>query len=202
MLNPSRCARTLAVVSTGLLLGAPARLTTGAVQQTITGGLALGDFVLVDNRMDGGVRRQGQFAHRCRHELPRAGAVEIFDGRVDAGTMHFKCRSEDGKSTIAFSGKVNGDRITFSWDLHEPEPVPPPAYDTGERPGEIIVRRVSDGAGRLILDRLAERRRTTRPPFTALTFDRILNSEREQAAKSQGTDLWNFEKRATDAGHP
>ena len=179
MLNPSRCARTLAVVSTGLLLGAPAQLTTGAAQQTITGAWrsetsswwTTGWTVVFDVR--------GNSLTGAVTNCPRAGAVEIFDGRVDAGTVHFKCRSEDGKSTIAFSGKVNGDRITFSWDLHEPEPVPPPAYDTGERPGEIIVRRVSDGAGRLILDRLAERRRTTRPPFTALTFDRILNSERE-----------------------
>ena len=85
----------------------------------------------------------------------------------------------DGKSTIAFTGRVNGDGITFSWDLHEPEPVPAPAYDTGERPDKIIVRRVSDGVGRLILDRVAERRRRTRPPFTSLTFDRILNAERE-----------------------
>ena len=49
---------------------------------------------------------------------PRPGAVEIFDGRVDGDTIRFSCRSEDGRSTISFAGKLSGDRITFSWDLH------------------------------------------------------------------------------------
>ena len=137
-------------------------VTTGAAQQTITGAWrsetsswwTSGWTVVFDVR--------GNSLTGVVTNCPRAGAVEIFDARVDAGTVHFKCRSEDGKSTIAFSGKVNGDRITFSWDLHEPEPVPAPAYDTGERPGEIIVRRVSDGAGRLILDRA--RRATSNDP--------------------------------------
>ena len=63
------------------------------------------------------------------------------------------------QSTIALTEKVDGDQILFSLELHQSEPVPAPSYDTGEKPGEIIVRRVSAGAGRLILDRIAERRR-------------------------------------------
>ena len=118
MLNP------LAAVSTGLLLGVSSQLTTGAAQQTITGAWrsetsswwTTGWTVVLDVR---------GISLTAVTNCPRAGAVEIFDGRVDTGTVHFKCRSEDGKSTIAFSGKVNGDRITFSWDLHEPEPVRP-----------------------------------------------------------------------------
>jgi alcohol dehydrogenase (cytochrome c) len=179
MLTLARCARTLAFITAGLLLGAPVRVTTGAAQQTIAGAWRSetsswwtdGWTVVFDVR--------GNSLTGAVTNCPRAGAVEIFDARIDAGIVQFKCRSEDGRSTIAFTGKVNGDRITFSWDLAEPEPVPPPAYDTGERPGEIIVRRVSAGAGRLILDRVVERRRMTRPPFTSLTFERILNAERE-----------------------
>ena len=179
LLKPSRCARTLAVVTAGLLLGAPAQIATGAAQQTIIGAWRSetpswwtdGWTVVFDV--------SGDSVTGAVTNCPRAGAVEIFDARIEAGTVNFKCRSEDGKSTIAFTGKVDGDRITFSWDLHEPEPVPAPAYDTGERPGDIIARRVSAGAGRLILDRVAERRRITRPPFTLLTFDRILNADRE-----------------------
>ena len=110
---------------------------------------------------------------------PRPGAVEIFDGRIDGSTIRFSCRSQDGRSTIAFTGRLNGDEITFTWDLQEPVPVPPPGYDTGERPSHIVVKRVSDSAGRLVMDRLAERIRTTRPPFTPVTFDRILNADRE-----------------------
>ena len=97
MLNLSRCARTLAVVSTGLLLGVPAQLTTGAAQQTITGAWrsetsswwTTGWTVVFDVR--------GNSLTGAVTNCPRAGAVESFDARIDAGTVHFKCRSEDGK---------------------------------------------------------------------------------------------------------
>jgi len=159
MLNPAACARALAVIKAGLLTGAPAQTTTGAAQQTIAGAWrsetpswwTTGWTVVFDVR--------GNSLTGAVTNCPRAGAVEIFDARIDAGAVHFKCRSEDGKSTIALTEKVDGDQISFSWELHQPEPVPAPAYDTGEKPGEIIVRRVSAGAGRLILDRIAERRR-------------------------------------------
>ena len=110
---------------------------------------------------------------------PRAGAVEIFDGRIEGDTIRFSCRSEDGRSTMAFTGTLKDDRITFSWDLREPVPVAPPRYATGETPSRFTVERAPASAGRLVLDRLAERMRTTRPPFTAVTFDRILHSDRE-----------------------
>ena len=65
-------------------------------------------------------------ADRRVTNCPRAGAVEIFDGRIDGDTVRFSCRSQDGRSTIAFTGKLNGDQITFTWDLREPVPVAPP----------------------------------------------------------------------------
>src|SRR5688572_31178311 len=113
MLNPSRCARTLAVVSTGLLLAAPAQLTMGAAQQTITGAWrsetsswwTTGWTVVFDvsgNSLTGAVTN-----------CPRAGAVEIFDGRVDAGTVHFRCRSEDGKDRK--STRLNSSHSQISY---------------------------------------------------------------------------------------
>jgi alcohol dehydrogenase (cytochrome c) len=110
---------------------------------------------------------------------PRAGAVEIFDGMIDGDTLGFSCRSEDGRSTITFTGKLNGDQIVFSWDLREPVPVPPPPYATGEKPSQITVKRVPDSAGRLVVDRLAERIRKTRPAFAPVTFDRIQRADQE-----------------------
>ena len=76
--------------------------------------------------------------------------------------------STQGRSTSSAAAKTEHHRVDrkgrrrsnlFSLELHQSEPVPAPSYDTGEKPGEIIVRRVSAGAGRPILDRIAERRR-------------------------------------------
>ena len=43
--------------------------------------------------------------------------TEIFDGRVDGKTVTFKCRSADGDRLMTFVGTINGDVITFTWDL-------------------------------------------------------------------------------------
>jgi alcohol dehydrogenase (cytochrome c) len=110
---------------------------------------------------------------------PRGGAIEIVDGRIEGDTIRFNCRSEDGRSTMAFTGTLKDDQITFSWDLREPVPVAPPPYATGQPPSQFTVQRAPGSAGRLVLDRLAERIRTTRPPFTPVTFDRIQHSDRE-----------------------
>jgi len=134
MLTPSRCARTRAVITAGVLLGAPVLVTTAAAQHPVAGTWrsetrswwTTGWTVVFDvsgNSLTGAVTN-----------CPRAGAVEIFDARIDAGTVRFTCRSEDGKSTIAFIGKVSGDRITLSWDLQEPEPVPPRRTTRGRGP--------------------------------------------------------------------
>lgn len=110
---------------------------------------------------------------------PRPGVVEIFDGRIEGDTIRFSCRSEDRRSTIAFTGRLKADQITFSWDLQEPVPVAPPPYVSGQPPSEITVQRAPASAGRLVLDRLVERIRTTRPAFTPVSFDRILHADRE-----------------------
>ena len=95
MLNPAACAGTLAVITAGLLTGAPAQTMTGAAQQTIAGAWRSETpswwttawtvvFDVRGNSLTGAVTN-----------CPRAGAVEIFDARIDAGAVHFKCRSED-----------------------------------------------------------------------------------------------------------
>ena len=47
----------------------------------------------------------------------RGGGLPIFDGRIEADTITFKCRSGDGQRTITFNGRPNGDRIEFVWSI-------------------------------------------------------------------------------------
>ena len=44
---------------------------------------------------------------------------------------------------------------------------------------QFAAKRGARGAGELVLDRIAERARTTRPDFSPITFDRILNADKE-----------------------
>jgi alcohol dehydrogenase (cytochrome c) len=172
-------AKTLVAVATSLLLCASAASSIGWAQQGASGTWRSETQMWWTGGWTVVLEARGTTLTGAVTNCPRPGAVEIFDGRIDGSTIRFSCRSQDGRSTIAFTGRLNGDEITFTWDLQEPVPVPPPGYDTGERPSHIVVKRVSDSAGRLVMDRLAERIRTTRPPFTPVTFDRILNADRE-----------------------
>jgi len=167
-------AKTLVAVAAGVLLSASAALSIGSARQDVSGSWrsetpswwTTGWTVVLEAR---GTTLTGAVTN-----CPRSSAVEIFDGRLDGDTIRFSCRSQDGRSTITFTGKLNGDRIAFAWDLQGE-----PANDTDGRPSLITVKRVPDSAGRLVRDRVAERMRTTRPAFAPVTFDRILHADRE-----------------------
>ena len=112
--------------------------------------------------------------------------VEIFDGRIDGDTITFKCRSADGDRTLTFTGSVDRDEIIFTWELqvreagHPPDTNEPFALSNPNRaPTRFTAKRVADGSGNLILARIAERVRTTRPVPTPVTFERILHADRE-----------------------
>ena len=47
---------------------------------------------------------------------PRIGS-EISEGHVDGNTITFTCRREDTFGTIAFTGKITGNEIAFTWKL-------------------------------------------------------------------------------------
>lgn len=172
-------AKTFVAVAAVLLLWASAGSSIGSARQDISGTWRSETQMWWTGGWTVVLEARGTTLTGAVTNCPRPGAVEIFDGRIDGDTVRFSCRSQDGRSTISFVGKLTADEITFAWDLHEPVPVPPPGYDTGEKPSHITVKRVSDSAGRLVLDRLANRLRTTRPPFTPVTFDRILHADRE-----------------------
>jgi alcohol dehydrogenase (cytochrome c) len=171
---PAICALGLALA--GGLWGQPIASALGAGQATITGAWrsvtpswwTSGWTVVLE--ADGGTVRGA--VTNC----PRAGAVEIFDGRVEGDTVTFKCRSEDGQSTLAFTGRLAGDEIRFTWDLQGR-----PADGAADQPDppQITVERVSDTVGEMVRARIAERVRTTRPSFSPVTFDRILRADRE-----------------------
>ena len=103
-------------MSDSLQSGAPlAQVTTGVAQQTIAGTWRSETPSWWTTGWTVVFNVSGDSLTGVVTNCPRAGAVDIFDACVDAGTVHFKCRSEDGKSTIAFTGKLNGERIAFSW---------------------------------------------------------------------------------------
>lgn len=116
-------------------------------------------------------------------------AVEIIDAHVQGNAISFKCRSLDGDRTLMFEGIFNAGEISLTWKLQVREGGrPPDSYDQFSptnkdprfaAPPQFTMKRVADGAGEVILDRLAERRRTTRPEFSPVTFDRLLRAERE-----------------------
>lgn len=110
---------------------------------------------------------------------PRTGAVEIVDGRIDGDTVRFKCRSADGDSTMSFTGRLDRDEITFTWDQQERAGRPTPGPGGQSAPAQFSVKRVSNAAGQIVLARVAERLRTTRPAFSPVTFERILHADQE-----------------------
>jgi alcohol dehydrogenase (cytochrome c) len=118
-----------------------------------------------------------------------SGNIEIFDGRIDGDAIVFKCRSEDGDRTLSFAGRVHSEGITFTWGLQVRDGGrPPDARDQfaptsprspGQAPPEFTVKRVDDRAGEMVLGRIAERVRMTRPAFAPVSFDRILGAAKE-----------------------
>ncbi len=115
-----------------------------------------------------------------------SGNIEIFDARIDGDAIAFKCRSEDGDRTLSFAGRAHSDSITFTWSLQVRDGGRPPdprdqfalsgPRQSGQAPPEFTVKRVDDRAGEMVLARIAERIRKTRPAFAPVTFDRILGA--------------------------
>ncbi len=48
---------------------------------------------------------------------------EISEGHIDGASITFKCTRGDGVTKIAFTGKVNGDEITLTWETLVPDGV-------------------------------------------------------------------------------
>jgi alcohol dehydrogenase (cytochrome c) len=100
--------------------------------------------------------------------------IEISDGAIDGNTITFKCKSREGAPlvhTITLTGKLNGDEITFTWDLQgEPNPPTGSIFSLGA-PSQFTAKRVPDGIDPEIAE-MADRAR-------ALTFDRILHADQE-----------------------
>ena len=119
-----------------------------------------------------------------------SGNIEIFDGRIDGDAITFRCRSLDGDRTLSFVGRVGSGEITFTWNLQVREggiPInpsdtfaPPTAgFERYAAPPQFTVKRVADRAGQLVLARLGERVRLTRPAFAPVTIDRLVGADRE-----------------------
>ena len=92
---------------------------------------------------------------------PRAGAMKVTDATIVDRTVRFKCRSQDGKSVMSFVGTIRADEISFNWELEVGS-----VSSAEESPQGFIARRVSDALGVVVLDRVAESLRTTRPAFS------------------------------------
>ena len=45
---------------------------------------------------------------------PQPGPADIFNGRLNGGTLTFKARSPDGDRTVTFEGELSGDAIVFT----------------------------------------------------------------------------------------
>jgi alcohol dehydrogenase (cytochrome c) len=114
------------------------------------------------------------------------------EGRIEGDALRFSCRSADGDRTVSFVGKASDGQITLTWTLQVREgsaPLDPsdtfappvPGFERYHAPPQFTVKRVADGAGEVVLSRIAERVRTTRPPFSPVTFDRLLRSTDEPA---------------------
>jgi alcohol dehydrogenase (cytochrome c) len=109
----------------------------------------------------------------------RYGAREIFDGQTDGNAITFKCRNEDGKRTITFAGRINGDNIVFTWTLQVEEGDNAPAGDgifAASEPRRFTANRVESSVSGLaeMADYSARIHRDR-----AITFDRILDAHRE-----------------------
>ena len=125
------------------------------------------------------LRAEGATLTGAVTNCPRTGAVEISDGRIDGDTVRFSCRSADGDTTMSFTGRFGRDEITFTWSQQEHARRPTPGARGQSDPAQFTVKRVSDAAGEIVLARVAERRRTTRPAFSPVTFERILHADQE-----------------------
>jgi alcohol dehydrogenase (cytochrome c) len=120
------------------------------------------------------VRNDGASLSGAVTNCPRAGAVTISDIQTANDGLRFTCSSEDGESQMSFIGRRDGDAISFTWEL-EGRPVA-----AGQvAPQRFAAARVSDVVGTMVMDRITERRRTTRPPFAPVTFDRISQGNKE-----------------------
>jgi alcohol dehydrogenase (cytochrome c) len=116
-------------------------------------------------------------------------SVEIADARIDGKAISFKCTSADGDRTLVFSGTHRPDEITLTWELQvRPGGKPLDAFDSFNvanpnarfiMPRTFTLKRASAGLGAVLLDRIAERRRTTKAPFSPVTFERILHADKE-----------------------
>jgi alcohol dehydrogenase (cytochrome c) len=125
------------------------------------------------------LQSDGQRLTGVASNCPHFGVAEIFDVRADGNLVRFGCRSQDG-SSMTFTGRFhNNDQITFTWTLQESPNRPAPTAEALSDPPQVVVRRTSDAAGRVLLDRFAESVRTNRPPFARVSFDRIRNAEAE-----------------------
>ena len=104
--------------------------------------------------------------------------IEISEGRIDGNTITFKCNSADGGRTITFTGRINGEVIAFEWEIQVHEGGSPPAPENGmfggSAPRRFTAKRVADSTDTSLAE-MADH--AWKPP--AVTFDRILNSDRE-----------------------
>jgi pimeloyl-ACP methyl ester carboxylesterase len=50
----------------------------------------------------------------CATVLPQR--ADIYDGNIAGNTITFKCNSPDGNRTITFTGRIEGNEITFAWE--------------------------------------------------------------------------------------
>ena len=81
------------------------------------------------------------------------GVAEIFDGRMDGGSITFKCMRPDGVTRIIFTGSLKGDEFTFKWEMRSPDGrvLPQPLASVGNMmfgpsaPPQFTARRVPDG---------------------------------------------------------
>lgn len=173
---------------TAMIVGTQARPATVHAQTAISGSwqsAAASGWTLV-------LRAEGTKLTGAVSNCTAFDNVEISEGRLDGDTLRFSCRSADGDRTLSFIGQVSGSEITLTWTLHvraggvplDPSDTfapPVPGFERYAAPTQFTVKRVADGVGEVVLSRIAERIRTTRLPFSPVTFDRILRSTDEPA---------------------
>jgi alcohol dehydrogenase (cytochrome c) len=95
------------------------------------------------------------------------GAFEISEGKIDANSITFQCKTRNDDGTITFTGGINGEEIAFTAKLQLRDGGTPPA------PRQFTAKRVPD-----VADAVAELANQARK-YPAVTFDRILHADRE-----------------------
>ena len=82
--------------------------------------------------------------------------IEISDGAIQGDTITFRCQSgvdAPQVRTISFTGRINGDRIEFNWELQgEPGPPIDPLF-AASAPRRFVAKRVPDTTDPLIASR-------------------------------------------------